>query len=139
MSRKIKEEVREKLAAPSKDARGYTRWWWYGCNVEKEEIKKELDEMVRANIGGVELQIMYALEADDYVLEADGSGAAASEREGEHVSGINRGERRNHFYLSPEYLELVAFAAEEANKRGMKFDMTLVPPGPMAVLLCRRN
>lgn len=125
MSKKIKEEVREKLAAPSKDARGYTRWWWYGCNVEKEEIKKELDEMVRANIGGVELQIMYALEADDNVVETDGSGAAASEREDEYVSGINRGERRNHFYLSPEYLELVAFAAEEANKRGMKFDMTL--------------
>ncbi len=141
----LKEEAKRRLAAPSKDARGYTRWWWYGCNVEKEEIKRELDEMVKANIGGVELQILYALEADDYVLKADGyepkadsyepeaddyalaagGKAVASAKNGGAASGMDRKERRNHFYLSPEYLELVAFAAEEANKRGMKFDVTL--------------
>lgn len=100
MDQSVKGEIKKRLDAPSKDARGYTRWWWYGCDAEREEIQKELDEMVKAGIGGVELQILYALDAD-----------------GEY--------RKNHFYLSPGYLELVAFAAEEADKRGMKFDMTL--------------
>lgn len=100
MSKTRKEEVKMRLEEPSGDTRGYTRWWWYGCDVEPEEIIRELDEMVRANMGGVELQILYPLEAD-------------------------RDDRQNQFYLSPGFLKRVAFAAEEANKRGLKFDMTL--------------
>ena len=97
-----KTEIREQLLHPRKGARGWTRWWWYGCAVKKEEIQRELDEMQRADMGGVELQILYPLEADD-----PGKGV------------------KNHWYLSPEYMEWIRFAAEEANKRGMEFDLTL--------------
>ena len=78
MGQSVKEKIKKSLEAPSKEARGYTRWWWYGCDAEREEIQRELDEMVKAGIGGVELQILYALDAD-----------------GE--------DRKNHFYLSPGF------------------------------------
>ena len=53
------------LSAPPGGARGWTRWWWYGCCVTRGEIDRELDFMHAAGIGGVELQILYPLEADD--------------------------------------------------------------------------
>lgn len=97
-----KKNVQEQLFFPRKETRGRTRWWWYGCAVDKKEIIRELDEIKYAGMGGVELQILYPLEADD------------EER------GI-----KNYDYMSPEYLELIRFAAEETEKRGMQFDMTL--------------
>lgn len=80
----------------------YTRWWWFGCAVDKDEIERELDCMLEAGIGGVELQILYPIVADN------------------QKAGI-----RNQNYLSPEFFSYIRFAAEAAKKRGMKFDMTL--------------
>lgn len=97
-----KQLVERQLLAPAKESRGYTRWWWYGCAVDKEEIKRELDHMLNAGIGGVELQILYPVWADD------------------EEKGI-----KNQFYLSPGYFENIRFAGEEAKKRGMRFDLTL--------------
>lgn len=97
-----REEVRQQMCCPRKETRGRTRWWWYGCAVEKEEIIRELDFMKEAEIGGVELQILYPLVKND-------------EKEG----------IKNHHYLSPEFMELIRFAAEEANVRDMQFDLTL--------------
>lgn len=92
----------EQLLHPRKETRGYTRWWWYGCAVEKEEILRELDYMQAAGFGGIEVQILYPVVADD------------------SKKGI-----RNHPYLSPGYFECIRFAAEAAKERGMKFDLTL--------------
>jgi len=97
-----KDEIRQQLRFPRREARGKTRWWWYGCAVEREEIVRELNFMQEAQIGGVELQILYPLEADD------------SER------GI-----KNYEYLSPEFMEMIRFTADEAAARGMQFDLTL--------------
>lgn len=97
-----KKEVQNLLLFPRKETRGRTRWWWYGCAVEKDELVRELNEIEQAGMGGVELQILYPLEADD------------------EEKGI-----KNHDYMSPEYLELIRFAAEETEKRGMQFDLTL--------------
>lgn len=96
------EQVKYQLAHPRKEARNRTRWWWYGCAVDKEEIKRELDIMLAAQIGGVELQVLYPLEPDNA------------------ESGI-----RNHEYLSPGFMDMIRFAAEEAALRGMQFDLTL--------------
>ena len=98
----IKELVHAQLLHPRKETRGYTRWWWFGCAVDKDEIERELDCMLEAGIGGVELQILYPIVADD------------------PKAGI-----RNQNYLSPEFFEYIRFAAEAAKKRGMKFDMML--------------
>lgn len=97
-----RQAVEKQLLSPGKETRGYTRWWWYGCAVDREEIRRELDEMLDAGIGGVELQILYPVWPDD------------------EDKGI-----KNQFYLSPGYFESIRFACEEAKKRGMKFDLTL--------------
>ena len=57
--------ITQLLRTPSAAARGMTRWWWYGCAVTREEIARELDFMHQANIGGVELQILYPVTPDD--------------------------------------------------------------------------
>ena len=46
-------QYREFLNHPPEEARNWTRWWWYGCCVEKDEIDRELDFMKGAGIGGV--------------------------------------------------------------------------------------
>ena len=96
-----KEEIKQRISHPCRAARGRTRWWWYGCAVEKEEIIRELDFMEAAGIGGVELQILYPVHADD------------------QEKGI-----QNLDYLSPGYVEMIRFAADEAAKRDMQFDLT---------------
>lgn len=97
-----KKEIRDQLCHPRREARGRTRWWWYGCAVDKEEIVRELDLMLDAQIGGVELQILYPLQADN-------------EEKGIH----------NYEYLSPGFFDMIRFAADEAAKRDMQFDLTL--------------
>lgn len=95
-------QIMEMMTNPPDSTRVCTRWWWFGCAVTREEITRELDFMKEAGIGGVELQILYPVEPDDPEKNV-----------------------KNHFYLSPEYFDYIAFAAEEAYKRNMTFDMTL--------------
>lgn len=97
-----KKDIQNQIQSPRKETRGKTRWWWYGCAVDRKELIRELDYMQEAGLGGVELQILYPLEADD-------------EKQG--IANVD--------YMSPEYLELINFAADEAKKRDMQFDLTL--------------
>ena len=92
----------KELQFPDPASRGLTRWWWYGCAVKKEEIITQLDEMAAKGIGGVEIQIMYPVTADD-------------EKSG----------RKNIEYFSPEFFEILDFTSKETKKRGMTFDVTL--------------
>ena len=86
---------------PSQEARGMTRWWWYGCCVDKKEIDRELDEMQKAGIGGVELQILYPVEADDA------------------ARGLH-----NIPFGSPEFFDILDYTARACQKRGMVMDLT---------------
>ncbi|MBR5869438.1 MAG: hypothetical protein IKZ09_00245 [Clostridia bacterium] len=95
------ERIKTLLCAPDEDARGMTRWWWYGCCVEEAEICRELDCMKDAGIGGVELQILYPVTPDD-------------EEKGFY----------NIPYGSPRFYEILAFTARECKARGMAFDFT---------------
>ena len=45
----------EKFQNPAADARPMVRWWWNGNCVEAEEIRRELELMKEAGIGGVEI------------------------------------------------------------------------------------
>ncbi|MBR4442063.1 MAG: hypothetical protein IKS52_02175, partial [Clostridia bacterium] len=89
------------LASPPEDARGFTRWWWYGCCVEKPEIDRELDFMREAGIGGVELQILYPVQADD------------------PARGFH-----NIPFGSPEFYDILAYTKAACDARGMKLDIT---------------
>jgi hypothetical protein len=95
------EKIRQIWENPPESAKGMTRWWWYGCAVTKEEIQRELNLMKEAGIGGVEIQILYPVTADD------------------GKKGI-----RNIPYFSPEFFEILRFTAECTKKLGMRMDLT---------------
>ena len=78
------------------------RWWWFGPAVTKPEMKKELETMRGAGIGGVEIQPVYPLMLDD------------------ETKGI-----KNLQYLSPEFLDDVSFANKTARTLGLRVDITL--------------
>jgi hypothetical protein len=96
------QDLREGFLNPPADARPMMRWWWFGPAVTKPELKKELETMESAGIGGVEIQPVYPLMLDD------------------DAKGI-----KNLQYMSPEFLEDVGYANETARALGMRVDITL--------------
>ena len=78
------------------------RWWWFGPAVTKDEIKRELEQMKTAGIGGVEIATLYPLALDD-------------PQTGFHNSP----------FLSDEHIEALRFAAAEAVRLGLRIDITL--------------
>ena len=94
--------LRRQFQDPPPDARPMMRWWWFGPAVVKPELKKELETMQGAGIGGVEIQPVYPLMLDD------------------EAAGI-----RNLQYLSPEFLDDVSFANTTARSLGLRVDITL--------------
>ncbi len=83
----------------SNEAKPWTRWWWPGNAVDRENIQRELQEMADAGIGGVEITSIYGVKGEeDRFIE----------------------------YLSPEFSEMLKFTTDEAHKLGMGVDL---PPG----------
>ena len=41
------------------------RWWWFGPSATNPELKRELEQMKSAGIGGVEIATLYPLALDD--------------------------------------------------------------------------
>jgi hypothetical protein len=78
------------------------RWWWFGPAVERNELARELQTMKAGGIGGVEIQPVYPL-----ALDAPQAGF------------------QNMKFLSPEFLRMVAFAADTGNSLGMRVSTTL--------------
>ncbi|HEY3987737.1 MAG TPA: glycosyl hydrolase [Acidobacteriaceae bacterium] len=90
------------FADPPDDCRIMMRWWWFGPAVSKPEIKRELEEMKSAGIGGVEIATLYPQALDD------------------PATGFH-----NTSYLSSEHLEALHFAAQQATRLGLRVDVTL--------------
>lgn len=100
-------ELKQSFAHPPDDCRIIMRWWWFGPAVTKPEIRRELEEMKAAGIGGVEIATLYPLDLDN------------------SETGF-----RNLRFLSDEHLEDLKFAAEEARKLGLRVDITLTSGWP---------
>lgn len=96
------------FANPPDDSRIMMRWWWFGPAATKAEITRELEQMKAAGIGGVEIANLYALALDD------------------PTTGF-----RNTPFLSPEHLDTLRFAAEEARRLGLRVDVTLGSGWPL--------
>jgi len=90
------------FAHPPDDCRIMMRWWWFGPSATKPEVKRELEQMHAAGIGGVEIATLYPLALDDP--------AAAF---------------HNYGFVSDEHIDTLRFAAEEARKLGLRVDVTL--------------
>lgn len=80
---------------PDPAARPMMRWWWFGPDVVREDLLRDLDEMAAAGIGGVECSFVYPMGAD------------------------------SDSFLSATFLDDVRFAAGAAVERGLRFDITL--------------
>ena len=78
------------------------RWWWFGPAVERGELAREMRTMKAGGIGGVEIQPVYPLALDDPQTEF-----------------------RNMKFLSPEFLSMVRFAANNGHDLGMRVSITL--------------
>ncbi len=100
-------EVAKGFAAPPDDAKALMRWWWFGPAVTKPELEREILAMKAGGFGGFEIQPVYPMALDD------------------PAKGF-----KNLPYLSPEFLEMVKFAAETAKKNGMRVDLTLASGWP---------
>src|SRR5579884_827749 len=95
-------EIRSAFVNPPADARILMRWWWFGGAVEPAELERELRAMKAANIGGVEIQPVYPLALDD------------------PAHGI-----QNENFLSPAFLNNLAFAVKKAHELSLRVDITL--------------
>lgn len=80
---------------PPPDSRPMMRWWWFGPEVERAELTHQLDAMRRGGIGGVEVAVVYPLSSSPNA------------------------------YLSDAFLADLRFAAREADRLGLRFDLTV--------------
>ena len=78
------------------------RWWWFGPAATRPELTRELEQMKAAGIGGVEIAHLYPLALDN------------------PQTGF-----RNTPFLSDEHLGALRFAAQEAQRLGLRVDVTL--------------
>ena len=91
----------EMLKNPCDNTKGLTRWWWYGCAVDRDEIKRELGFMKEANMGGVEIQILYAVSPDS---------------KEENIKNIP--------FYSKEFFDVLKYTADTAKEMDMTVDFT---------------
>ena len=89
----------EGFQEPPAEARPFVRWWWNGNHVNEEEIKRELEVLEEAGIGGVEINPIAMPET-------------ATDIGTEPVE-----------WLSEDWNQLLATASEEARSRDMVVDM----------------
>ncbi len=101
-------ELHRRFMSPPDSSRIMVRWWWFGPAATKTELTRELEQMKAAGIGGVEIANLYALALDD------------------PATGF-----RNTPFLSPEHLESLRFAVEEARRLGLRVDITLGSGWPL--------
>ena len=76
----------------------WTRWWWMGNAVDKENITRRLEEFAEAGIGGVEITPIYGTKGyEDHFLQ----------------------------HLSEEWMEMLIHTLEEGERLGLGVDMIL--------------
>lgn len=88
-------DLRRLFTDPPPDARPMMRWWWFGPDVTRDDIERDLATMAEAGIGGVEVAYVYPLV--------------------EHPTRLG----------SAEFLDDLAYAADVAERLGLRFDVTL--------------
>jgi len=96
------DELHSSLQTPPDSSRIMMRWWWFGPAVTKPELKRELEQMKAAGIGGVEITHLYALAVDD------------------PKTGL-----KNTPFLSDEHLDDLHYAVGEARRLGLRVDVSL--------------
>jgi hypothetical protein len=80
----------------TREAKPWTRWWWLGSDVDSVNLTCNLEALSRAGIGGVEITPLYGVKG----------------REAHYID-----------YLSPRWMNMLAFTESETQRLGMSVDM----------------
>jgi hypothetical protein len=80
----------------TQSAKPWTRWWWPGSAVARDQITAQLEAIAAAGIGGVEITPIY---------------------------GARGAEARYLDFLSPRWVEMLTFTCQEARRLGLGVDM----------------
>src|SRR5690348_12336458 len=93
------DDISAPLAWPAvtAESRPWTRWWWLGSAVDKENLTRLLEEYHKAGIGGVEICPIY---------------------------GAKGSESRFIPFLSPQWIQMLAHTSSEARRLDMGLDLT---------------
>jgi alpha-L-rhamnosidase len=91
-----------KFQKPALEFGPFARWWWPGNNVEKEELKKEINLFADNKFGGLEIQPMAQL----------------------FVPGTKEARAKVNTWDTPDYYLNVIAVMQESRKRGLTIDMT---------------
>jgi len=78
------------------ESRPWTRWWWHGSAVTKEELTRHFELFAAAGLGGVEITPIY---------------------------GVRGNEENDIDFLSVEWMNMLGHAVKEARRLGMDVDM----------------
>ena len=92
-----KQETKQ-LAEPYANAKPYTRWWWFASDIQKEDVKYQLEWLKDNGFGGVEIAWIYPMNGNPDV---------------EHP-----------IWLSEEWAESVNYAKHIADSLGLGCDYT---------------
>jgi len=83
--------------AVTREARPWTRWWWLGSAVDKENLTRQLTLFQQAGLGGVEICPIY---------------------------GAKGYEQQFLDFLSPRWMDMLAHTTTEARRLGLGVDLT---------------
>ncbi len=78
------------------ETRPWTRWWWPGSIVTKEDLTAAMEEYKKAGLGGMEIAVIYGVRG----------------QEDKFIS-----------YLSPQWLEMFSHTLKEADRLGLGLDL----------------
>jgi hypothetical protein len=87
----------------TREQKPWTRWWWLGNGVDKENLTRELTDFAANGLGGVEVTPVY---------------------------GAKGYESRFIKFLSPDYIAMLGYTVSEANRLGMGVDMATTTGWP---------
>lgn len=82
--------------AVTRESRPWTRWWWMGSIVNKQDLTTEMEKYSEAGLGGLEITPIY---------------------------GVKGYEDRFIKYLSPAWMEMLVHTLKEAERLNMGIDM----------------
>ena len=82
---------------PTTEAKPGTRWWWLGSAVDQENLKWNLSEYSKHGIGAVEITPIY---------------------------GVQGNEANNIPFLSDQWLNMLRYTQQQADKNGIELDMS---------------
>ena len=78
------------------ETKPWTRWWWHGSAVNKQDITNMLEAFKKAELGGVEITPIY---------------------------GVKGGEDDFIDFLSPEWMDIFVYTLNEAKRLGLGVDL----------------